>query len=98
MRLKPGTYRVKLIATNPAGKAKAKAVRLRVLPALARLTAEITAFSDAVTMLASMPDAPQHLVADLALDVRRRDRVAARRQGVLGVVEHADVVRRCGSR
>jgi hypothetical protein len=31
VRLEPGTYRVKLVATNPAGRAKSKVVRLRVL-------------------------------------------------------------------
>ena len=32
VRLKPGAYKVKLVASNPAGKAKTKVVRLRVLP------------------------------------------------------------------
>ncbi len=36
-------------------------------------------------------DAPEDLVAHRALDVRRRDGVTARRQGVLVIVEHANV-------
>ena len=60
----------------------------------ARLTAETTALSEAVTMFASMPDAPEDAVADRALDVRRRPRVATGGQRVLGVVEDAHVVRR----
>src|SRR5687768_13151902 len=36
-------------------------------------------------------DAPEHPVADGALDVGRRPRVPTGRHGVLGVVEHADV-------
>ena len=43
-------------------------------------------------MLASRPTPHSTSVADRALDVRRGDGVAARRQRVLGVVEHPDVV------
>ena len=42
-------------------------------------------------MLASSPTPHRTLLADRALDVRRRDGVAARGQGVLVVVEHPDV-------
>ena len=57
----------------------------------ARLTALMTALSEAVTMLGSTPTPQQDLVADRALDVRRRDGVATGRQRVLGVVEHPHV-------
>ena len=56
-----------------------------------RLTAEMTAFSEAVTMLASRPTPQRMSSPHRALDVRRRDRVAAGGEGVLGVVEHPDV-------
>jgi hypothetical protein len=56
-----------------------------------RLTAEITAFSEAVTMFGSRTDTPHDAAADHAFDVRRRGRVATRRQSVLGVVEHPHV-------
>ena len=45
--------------------------------ASARLTALTTARSDAVTMLAWMPDAPERLVVHVGLDVGRRGRVRA---------------------
>ena len=52
--------------------------------AQARLTALMTALSEAVTMLASSPTPHSTLLADGALDVRRRDGVAAGGQRVLG--------------
>ena len=57
----------------------------------ARLTAEMTALSEAVTMLASTPTPQSSSSPDRALDVRRGEGVAARGQRVLGVVEHPDV-------
>ena len=57
----------------------------------ARLTAETTALSEAVTMFASMPTPHRIAVADGALDVGGGLGVAAGGQRVLGVVEHPDV-------
>ena len=57
----------------------------------ARLTAEITARSDARTMFELIPDPPQHPVTDRALDEGGRGRVPARAHRVLGVVQHPDV-------
>ena len=56
-----------------------------------RLTALAIARSDAVTMFASMPTPQRGLAADRALDVRRRPRVLAGGERVLGVVEHPDL-------
>ena len=61
----------------------------------------MTALSEAVTMFASIPTPHTTTLSspctDLALHVRRRERVTTCRQGVLGVVEHPYVVAERGN-
>ena len=61
-----------------------------------RLMAEVTALSEAVTMFASIPTPHTTTLSspctDLALHVRRGERVTTCGQRMLGVVEHPYVV------
>ena len=58
---------------------------------MARFTAETTALSEAMMVLASMPDAPQHALAHCALDVGGGQGAAALGQRMFAVVQHPDV-------
>jgi hypothetical protein len=57
----------------------------------ARLSADMIAAQGRLDDRLVQADAPEHAVSHSAFDVCRGSRVAARRQGVLGVVEHAHV-------